>query len=105
VGDIDYPQPFLAWYFSSGMLRRDPVFHEWLRTRECQCWADVFNRQRDKFDVMLVKQMVSYGLEHTMTGGTIEVEGQAGSYFSLAMKSQEDCRCIRHATSSCRWSI
>ncbi|HEY3303552.1 MAG TPA: LuxR C-terminal-related transcriptional regulator [Candidatus Binatia bacterium] len=92
VGDIDYPRAFLNWYFSSGMPQRDTLLQEWLRTRRCQYWADVFSRLGDQFDPTYVKQAVSYGLEHTMAGGAIEVEGKVGSYFSLAMNSEEECR-------------
>ena len=47
---LGYPQQFLRWYFTTGMLRRDPVFAEWLRTREPVIWSEVARQFPRRFD-------------------------------------------------------
>ena len=90
---IGYPKPFLRWYFTVGMLRRDPVFAEWLRTREPFVWSDVAHRFSRQIDPEFVRKMREYHLQYSLCGGTIETrDHELGCYIALVLDSEEECR-------------
>ncbi len=90
---IGYPKPFLRWYFTAGMLRRDPVFAEWLRTREAFVWSDVARRLSNRMAPELMEKMREYQLQHSLCGGTIETrDHELGCFIALVLDSQQECR-------------
>lgn len=90
---VGYPTQFMQWYFTTGMLRRDPVFAEWLRTRRPQIWIDVARRLPDQFDPGFLKRAEKIGLQYSLFGGTIETrDHEMGCCFAVVMSSEQDCR-------------
>jgi len=90
---IGYPKPFLRWYFTAGMLRKDPVFAEWVRTREPFVWSDVARRVSGQLDPELAKKVREYRLQHSLCGGTIEtMDHELGCYIELVLASEQECR-------------
>ncbi len=89
VVDIDYPRRFIQWYLTKGMLRKDPVFLEWIRTGRPQKWFEVARRIPHAFDPEYVKKIEEFHLQYTMGGGVVDKE--LAFYFSLAMRSEEEC--------------
>ena len=90
---IGYPLQFLQWYFTTDMLRRDPVFAEWLRTRRPQIWIDVARRLPGQLDPDLLKRAEQFGLQYSLFGGTIETrDHELGCCFAVVMPSEQGCR-------------
>ena len=90
---VGYPKPFLRWYFTTGMFRRDPCFAEWLRTREPFVWSDVARRFSKQIDPEFMSKVREYHLQYTLCGGTIEaMDHEMGCYIALVMDSEAECR-------------
>ena len=90
---IGYSKPFLRWYFTEGMLRKDPVFAEWLRTREPFVWNEVARRFSRQIDPEFVRKVREYQLQYSLCGGTIETrDHELGCYIALVLDSEEECR-------------
>src|SRR5262249_14917181 len=84
------PAEFLRWYLSKGMLKKGPMFHEWLRTRKTQVWRDVVERLRGRFDPELLDHVRRANLEHCLAGGVIE--RGLWVHFVVDMGSEQACR-------------
>ncbi|MBI3812038.1 MAG: autoinducer binding domain-containing protein, partial [Nitrospirae bacterium] len=89
--DLGFPKAFIQWYLKTEMIRRDPVFHEWLRTQQIQIWSDVFHRQPHQFDPEYVKKINGFKLQHTLVGGVLDIPQEIFSYFCLTMGSKKEC--------------
>ncbi len=89
--DLGFPKKFIHWYLKTEMIRRDPVFHEWLRTQQSQIWSDVFHSQPHQFDPAYVKKINEFKLQHTLVGGVLDIPREIFSYFSLTMGSKKEC--------------
>ncbi len=90
---VGYPKPFLRWYFTTGMFKKDPCFAEWLRTREPFVWSDVACRFSKQIDPEFMRKMREYHLQSTLCGGTIEtMDHEMGCYIALVFDSEEECR-------------
>ncbi len=97
VLSLGYPRAFLRWYFSEGMLPKDPVFAEWLRTREPLLWGQIARKFPDRFDRQYLRKVQEYQLLWSLGGGTIEKnDHDVGCYFVLPMASEEEgCWCLK----------
>lgn len=90
---IGYPKPFLRWYFTTGMFRRDPIFAEWLRTREAFVWSEVMHQFSTKIDPEFMRKVRQYHLQYSLCGGTIEtMDHELGCYITLVLDSEAECR-------------
>jgi DNA-binding CsgD family transcriptional regulator len=90
---VGYPKPFLRWYFTTGMFRRDPCFAEWLRTREPFVWSDVAHRFSKQIDPEFMRKVRGYHLQYSLCGGTIETtDHELGCYIALVLDSEAECR-------------
>jgi DNA-binding CsgD family transcriptional regulator len=90
---IGYSKPFLRWYFTEGMIRKDPIFAEWLRTREPFVWSEVARRFSRQIDPEFVRKVREYQLQYSLCGGTIEtMDHELGCYVELVLASEEECR-------------
>lgn len=90
---VGYPKPFLRWYFTTGMFRRDPCFAEWLRTREPFVWSDVAHRFSKQIDPELMRKVRGYHLQYSLCGGTIEtMDHEVGCYIMIVLDSEAECR-------------
>jgi DNA-binding CsgD family transcriptional regulator len=85
-----FPVDFIHWYLSKGMLRKGPMFHEWLRTRKAQVWLDVAKRLKHRFDPELLARVRRANLQHALAGGV--VSRHLWVHFSMNMGSDESCR-------------
>lgn len=95
VRSIDFPRDYVSWYLSTKMIKRDPTFHEWMKTKEVQISADVFKKYADQSDPELIQKVTEKGLLNSIAGGVID-ETLAG-YFVLVMKSYEACHAYKQA--------
>ncbi|MBI5745829.1 MAG: hypothetical protein HZA13_02370 [Nitrospirae bacterium] len=89
---IDYPEQFLRWYVSNGVLKKDPCFHEWLKEGRCQILSDVASRSRNKFDKEYLARIKEFKLENSLIGGVAGIHEKRIGYFSLTMNSYEECK-------------
>ena len=58
----NYPEEFLNWYLTTGMLEKDPVFNRWLRTGQPQIFAEVVNDLGDRFPLDFIKKTNEFSL-------------------------------------------
>ena len=91
VTDLGFPKKFIQWYLKTAMIQRDPVFHEWLRTQQIQIWSDVLHRLPHQFDPEHVKKINEFKLQHTLTGGVLDIPREIFSHFCLTMGSKKAC--------------
>jgi DNA-binding CsgD family transcriptional regulator len=85
-----FPVEFIRWYLSKGMIRKGPVFHEWLRTRRAHVWLDVAERLRHQFAPELLDRVRRANLQHSLAGGVVSRE--LWVHFAMNMGSEEACR-------------
>lgn len=83
-----YPRDFMRWFLSRGMLRKGPMFREWIRERRPQVMADVYKRRAASPEQLATLER--YHLTHTLGGGSLGRHQWV--YFSVSMASEEDCR-------------
>ena len=88
---IGYPEQFLRWYVSNGMLKKDPCFHEWLKEGRCQVLSGVAKRCQKKFDKECLAKIKEFKLENSLVGGVAGIHEKRIGYFSLTMNSYEEC--------------
>lgn len=89
---IGYPEQFLRWYVSNGMLKKDACFHEWLKEGRCQILSDVASRCRNKFDKECLAKIKEFKLENSLVGGIVGIHEKRIGYFTLTMNSYEECK-------------
>ena len=90
-GHKDYPEEYLKYYFQNGLLRKDPIFREWVRTGKCQVWEDVYARCKGtSFDSDYDRITRHFHLNQTLAGG--EIDAEITSYFAAAMDSYQACQ-------------
>ena len=92
AADLDFPEKFQQWCLKSDKINKDPLFHECLRTQQCQIWTDIFRRRPHLFDREYVKKVKEFHLEHTMAGTVTDVPNELAGYFCLTMGSEKACR-------------
>ncbi len=81
---------FLRWYLTKGMLRKGPVFQEWLRTKKTHIWLDAAKRLKDQFDPELLERITKLNLQYSLGGGLVSQDLWVN--FALNMGSEESCR-------------
>jgi DNA-binding CsgD family transcriptional regulator len=106
IKNMGFPKPYLNWFRTSGMLTKDPVFMEWLKTGSPQIWSEVAKRRPDAFVKALITKVKDYNLRFQLEGGWISdspcppgVEGgappqrgaRAIAFFSIALGSEAEC--------------
>lgn len=86
-----YPKEFLNWYLTTGMLGRDPAFNRWLSTQQPQIFSEVVEDLGDQFPRDFIQKINEFKLWHMITGGRVEIPDELVSYFSVVMRSREEC--------------
>jgi DNA-binding CsgD family transcriptional regulator len=92
IVDVNYPTKFLQWYFKTAMIRKDPLFHEWMRTQKCQTWADCLKKKPHLFDSEYIAKVKEFDLHYRITGGFLDTPRELVGYFSFVMQSEKACR-------------
>jgi len=85
-----FPTEFLRWYLTKGMIRRGPVFQEWLRTKRTEIWLDAAKRLKDQFDPELLDRILKFDLQYSLSGGSVSED--LWVHFTVNMGSEESCR-------------
>lgn len=85
-----YPIEILRWYLTNGLVRKDPVFQEWLRTKQTYIWLDAAKHLKDKLDPEFLERMTKLDLQYSLGGGL--VRSGLWVFFSLNMGTEESCR-------------
>ena len=88
VIDIDHSKRFLGWYFAHGMLRKDPLFQECIRSQEAQRRSVIMSRPGACSNSELAKKLEDFQLCYEIAGAT--VKGNLYVYFSLAMNNERE---------------
>jgi DNA-binding CsgD family transcriptional regulator len=85
-----FPTEFLRWYLTKGMIRRGPVFQEWLRTKRTEIWLDAAKRLKDQFDPELLERILKFNLQYSLSGGLVSQD--LWVHFTVNMGSEEGCQ-------------
>lgn len=85
-----YPVEFVRWSLTKGMLRKGPVFQEWLRIKKTHAWADAAKHLQGQFDPEFLDRMRRFNLQYSLGGGLVNQDGWI--YFAVNMGSDESCR-------------
>ena len=107
IKNMGFPKSYLNWYRTSGMIVKDPVFMEWLRTGRPQIWSEVANRQPQAFSKELVRHVRDHNLRYQLEGGWISdpagiqnvesgrppgLNDSAIVFLSVAFASEPECK-------------
>lgn len=85
-----FPTAFLRWYLTKGMIRRGPVFQEWLRTKRTEIWLEAATRLKDQFDPELLERILKFNVQYSFSGGLVSQD--LWVYFTVNMGSEENCQ-------------
>ena len=85
-----FPNDYLRWFLTKGMVTKSPVIQEWFRTKQLQVWMDVAHRCADRFAPEHRERVIKSGLNHSISGGWIGRELYV--YCAVALPSEESCR-------------
>ena len=91
MADLDYPSKFHQWYQKANKIYKDPLFNECLRAQQCQIWTDLFRHMPYVFDPEYVDKVKEFNLVHTMAGAVLDIPRELACYFSLTMRSEQEC--------------
>jgi len=81
------PEDYLDYYMEEGVLRVDPLFNKWLRTRRCQNLDTLLQTKYGKnVDRRYLSKTKDAGLLHTLAGGAIE--GEWTAFFAVALATE-----------------
>ena len=86
----NFPNDFLRWFLTKGMVTKSPLVEEWLRTNQVQVWADVADRCADQYMPEQREKVISSGLQHSIGGGWKGHELYV--FCGITMPSEESCR-------------
>lgn len=78
-----YPDEFVRWYLTRGMLWKDPAFLEWLRTGQPRMWLDYASPE-------ILEQAMTYHVQYSICGGLAKGDTWVG--FAANMDSEENAR-------------
>ncbi|WP_447987312.1 response regulator transcription factor [Nitrospira sp. Nam74] len=86
----NFPNDFLRWFLSKGMMPKGPLLQEWFRTKRVQVWSDVARRYADRYTPEHRERIIKAGLQHSLGGGWI---GRGLYIFcGIGMASEETCQ-------------
>jgi hypothetical protein len=78
-----FPEKFVRWYLTRGVLWKDPAFQEWLRTGQPRLWIDYASPE-------ILEQAVMSHVQYSICGGWAREDTWVG--FAANMNSEESAR-------------